>query len=196
MLTGKMKTTAARIAMVVDFEGVHLDREFQIMEVGWCSWDGVKCGCYHYYPKKNYRDLTVNHLRTVNYVRKHIHGLSYIPRKEIARSSRKVEKDIRELYDKCKDEYRTYVAYKGGIVEKNFLSQLNIPSINLECLECPIFNDMLRLTTVASCGEHDLPLIHHCPKVECYHFVQWLRAYLGLPRDSNYVNYDRVAQFM
>ena len=38
------------------------------------------------------------------------------------------------------------------------------------------------------CGHHDEPLRHHCPRVECYHFVSWMRHQCGLPHNWNMCN--------
>ena len=68
--------------------------------------------------------------------------------------------------------------------------------IDLESLRCPKFDDLHWLTSVSSCGHHQDPVQHHCSKVECYHFVQWMRSQRGRDRDRSYVNHDRAQWFL
>ena len=58
--------------------------------------------------------------------------------------------DVKKLYDTYKTPTRTYVAYKGGTLEKDLLDRLNIPCWNLEEAGCPKFERLARLGTVSS----------------------------------------------
>ena len=199
-------TDLTTVCMIVDLEGFHLSarqgrpKEFVVRELGWCVWPGLgsmSCGFKHYYPKDKYHRLPLRDRRTVNYVRDHIHGLSYDPsRKEHARSQGQVTKDLQELYKTYSTPERNRVAYKGGHVEKDLLAKLGIPSLDLETVGCPKFESLNRLTTVGSCGHHLNPLRHHCPRVECYHFMQWLRKTLRLPYDFHFVNLERACKLL
>ena len=59
-------------------------------------------------------------------------------------------------------------------------------------MTCPKFDDMPRLRGVRSCGYYQDPLRHHCPKVECYHFVEWIWRMIDLPYDLSLINMERV----
>lgn len=77
-------------------------------------------------------------------------------------------------------------------MEKTLLQDLGILFLNLEYVRCPKFDHMACLRTIGTCGHHDDSFHTCCPKVECYHFVQWLRGRLGLPRDLTFIHVDRV----
>ena len=199
-----MMTDLNAICMIVDLEGFQLSarqgrpKTFVVRELGWCVWPGVgpmSCGCYHYYPKDKYHRLPLRDRRTVKYVKEHIHGLSYDPsRAEHAGPPWQVAQDLEELYKTHSTPERNRVAYKGGQVEKDMLAKLGIPSLDLETVGCPRFESLTRVVTVGSCGHHTNPLRHHCPQVECYHFMQWLRKTLHLPYDFHFVNLERACK--
>ena len=88
------------------------------------------------------------------------------------------------------------VAYKGGHNEKERLQRWGIPHCNLEQAQCPKFDTMTRLCRPTPCGCHDHPWRNHCPQIECYHFVHWMRGQLGLDRDWNFVNRHRIHRWM
>ena len=158
--------------------------------MGWCCLHTPhKHGSYHYVPTTDFKDLTTKDKRTVDYVQQRIHGLSYYPPPGQGRSYPSLYKDIQKLYRRYSTPTTPYVAYKGGSCEKTLLTSLHIPCWNLELLGCPSFEHLPRLRTVSSCGQHADFLNNHCPIVETYHFVTWLRRYLNLPYDTSYVNW-------
>ena len=66
------------------------------------------------------------------------------------------------------------VGYRGGHVEKDLLTKLNIPSLNLETLACPKY-DVLRCqipinSLLPSSGFHHDVNSHLCPVTECHTF--------------------------
>ena len=195
-----------KICLIVDLEGFQLaarkgkPKEFVVRERGWCVWpgaDAASCGSLHYYPTDKYRDLHLRDHRTVKYVTEQIHGLLYHPTQaEKARPPWQMYKDLEDLYKTHSTPERMMVAYKGGVVEKEVLSKLGIPSLDLEKVGCPKFDIMNRVTTMGSCSHHAHPLRHHCPKVECYHFMQWLQKTLHLTYDSHFVNLERVSHLL
>ena len=190
-----------KICLIVDLEGFHIaarkSKLYSVVvhEMGQCAWPGSDafCGTFHYFPTDKYRDLHLRDRRSVKYVMDHIHGLSYHPTcEEQVRPPWQLYEDIEDLYNTHKTSDRVLVGCKGGRVEMEILSKMGIPSVNLEHLGCPKFDTMTRLATMGSCGHHAKPLCHHCPQVECYHFMQWLRKTLKLPRDCNFVNIERA----
>ena len=107
----------------------------------------------------------------------------------LSKRFRHLHRDLLNLYQRSKTVERPYVAYKGGTIERDLLKKLNIPAGNLEEAGCPKFKRLLQLCTLGSCGQHEDLFRHHCPRVECYHFVQWLRSRLNLCYDTNYYQY-------
>ena len=188
-----------RIGMIIDLEGFHLNPrrgkpgEFLPRELGWCDWRGCGHGSHHYAHSSRYPDLPLRDRRTVRYVTQKVHGLPFLPTpEEQARPAFQMTQDIKELYKEYCTPERPLVGYKGGTIERDTLETLGIPSVNLERFGCPKYDDMSRLTTVKSCGHHEKPLVHHCPQVECYHFVQSMQKMNGLSWDTNYVNLERL----
>ena len=99
--------------------------------------------------------------------------------------------DVHHLYQKQKTSEQPLVACRGGMIERQWLTLWGIPHIDLEPLGYPKFDHLPRLGSVGSCGRHRDPLCHHCPKGECYHFVQWMQGQRGLDHDMCYVNHEQ-----
>ena len=172
-----------KICAVIDLEGFYIKSRggFHIRELGFCDWQCHRMGSRTYQTSGLFRDLPKEDRRAAAYVMKHIHGLSYSPRPwENARFPEDIEDDIRAIYQQAKTHQRDRLGYKGGCVERDLLARLNIPSHNLEDDGCPPFRKIRRLSRVQGCGLHQKPWVHHCPMVECVHFVQWMRRESGL----------------
>lgn len=192
--------------MVIDIDGFILpasrgrEKQYTAQELGWCNWRGFYYNSKHYKPPRQYLqdyDFTLADVKTIKYVKNNVHGLPFYPDSDgDAVDALILEIDIEKIYHKNKTLERTLVAYKGGTWEKYLLDKLQIPSINLEDFNCPKFDDMLKLTSCSSCGHHFQPLRNHCPRVECYHFVHWIRKMTKLPHDMNFVNLDRLERFI
>ena len=74
----------------------------------------------------------------MNFVISKIHGLSYQPSQtEHEQNPRIVGTLIKDFYQDYSTVERAVVGYKGGHMEKDVLTQLNIPSLNLETVGCP-----------------------------------------------------------
>ena len=186
----------AHVCLVLDLEGFEVQGQFLVRELGWCDWTGQHWGTTHYYPIQPYSEAWKDR-RLVRFVRRHIHGLPYTPtHREQARPAAALEQDVRELVHKFQQPDKTVVAYKGGHYEKELLQRWGIPHFNLEQARCPKFDTMTRLCRPTSCGCQDHPWRHHCPQIECYHFVHWMRGQLGLDRDWNFVNLHRLHRWL
>ena len=186
-----------QVCLVIDMDGYRRGSDFIPRELGWCNHDNTDCDSIHYYPRWPYSFLSDRDQRTAHYIYQHIHGLNYYPGawKDYPHFD-DLKQDLVDLYNKNKTPERRTIAYKGGHVEKDLLKELKLPSFNLEEAGCPKLDHLPRLRSMASCGQHIDPLNHHCPKVECYHFVQWMRSRQHLPYDQRYVNTHRVNRFL
>ena len=187
----------SQVCLVIDMEGYHRRSDFIPRELGWCNHDNTDCNSIHYFPWWPYSYLSDKDQRTARYVRRHVHGLSYYPdTRDGCHLYTQLEHDLEAVYRRNRTSERRYIAYKGGRFEKDLLYELGLPSFNLEEVGCPKFDRMTRLRSIASCGQHRDPLNHHCPKVECYHFVQWMRCRQHLPYDQRYVNTNRANRLL
>ena len=80
-----------------------------------------------------------------------MHGLPFRPAPaEHAHPQEDLRKHLRDLYEAHATTQRPIVAYKGGRVEQDLLREMGLPSLDLEVFGCPKFDNMTRLTTVAS----------------------------------------------
>ena len=125
------------VCLVIDLEGFHVQDAFQHRELGYHSWQG-DAGSQAFFQRVEYRDLGARDRRTVGIVRRKIHGLSYQPSEaEDPTHPRNLRGLLRRLYREFATEHRTVVAYKGGTVEKQLLSDSGLTGLNLESLGCP-----------------------------------------------------------
>ena len=182
------------ITGIIDFDGFTVNNKFWCKEAAWCSGKNCMVGTHFKFPKR-FKELTPQEQRNARYVTKNIHRLRFDF--EHRRSN-----PLSALLPIVKHWYDTYgkqgvVGYKGGHVEKDVLDRLNIPSLNLEDLGCPKFNELyaeyskndpemnfLWEAETVECGFHihirrprgtpmDLMPTHHCPRVEVMVFHKW-----------------------
>ena len=134
--------------------------------------------------------LTPQHRRTVTYCSR-LHGMPWQPRssERIVHPQQQVEAVMRqwfELVQQTSRKQRPVVAYKGGHVELDLLTVMNIPTCNLELWNCPKV-DALALQfpevkpEVHMCykGNHALAgdtALVHCPKLEVTLFAEFVAA--------------------
>ena len=122
-----------------------------------------------------------DYVRSCNYVRTFIHKLPFdVPRGMKAFQISALEAIVENFYREIKVDTNSAIAYKGGHYERNLLASLNIPSINLECFQCPkaegLFHQLVWLET---CGHHlTNDAYWHCSKVEVEAFGVQLQRQL------------------
>ena len=166
-----------------------------LYELGWCDWMGQHRGSIHYKPSVPWPNLSPKDRRTAYDCTTHIHGLAYYP-PSLYHLAHELKTDAQHLYEQHKTTERSLVAYKWSLIQRQWLTSWGMPHIDLEPLGCPKFNDLPRLSSVASCGQHKHPLQLHCPQVKCYHFVQWMRGQRGLDHDTRYIHHERTQRFL
>ena len=164
------------ICMILVLDGYRVTQQpFMIREMGWCNMQG-QADSIHFTGPIAYSELSAKVKRTVNYVYHRVHGLSFNAKpREKALPLELVETIIQTLYQKLCTNDQYVVAYKGGTIEKDWLTKLNIPSVNLEWFFCPKVTELIDtgFHPGCSCGFHQKPE-HHCPKQETFLFYQWL----------------------
>ena len=168
-----------KTCMTLDFEGFFVQKQFQVRELG-CVSHTQDHHRYAFHPKTPYSALSVKDQRTVQYVRKHVHGLSFISRPpEHAQQQHAVSLVVKALYEIYKTDTKTLVAFKSGHVEKDLLNKLNIPWTDLEKWGSPKYSErgerIPQELSIPSCGYHLNDNIHHCPVTECSAFWRWCR---------------------
>ena len=137
-----MQALQNNLCFILDLEGFFINKTFQVRELGYYTWNKEN-GRHAFSIPIPYKELSDKDKRTVNFVIKKIHGLSYHFLKAEGFQPREVLEDlIQNIYSRYKEGQRTVVGYKGGHVEKDLLKKLNIPSIDLETLGCPKYDKL------------------------------------------------------
>ena len=169
------------LCLILDLEGFFINKTFHVRELGYHTWNGEH-GRHAFSIPIPYKTLNDKDKRTVNFVCHKIHGLTYQPcdpeRFQDPRVLGPLVKDLHDMYVRCSEGQRTVVGYKGGHVEKDLLQKLNIPSLNLETLGCPKYDDLKSemLPLLPSCSFHKDSFVHHCPVKECHAFWKWYQS--------------------
>ena len=164
------------MCLCIDLDGFRIRNKFIVRELGWS--DGEQSSCFHYTHDMHYEDLSYQDKKTVNYARRHVHGLTFRPNPQEHRyfglhSQDELEEDLAFLYELNATRDSPVVAYKGGQLEKDLLNKLNIPSVNLETLGCPKYDELRKNKPQRNCGCHRGSRANHCSMAECRLFMEW-----------------------
>ena len=84
-----------------------------------------------FYPCKRYEDVEWKYQRTFQYCKPHIHKLNYNPKKY----SPECLQVLPILNEFIVDNGIELILYKGGTIERDLSKALDIPSLNIECIE-------------------------------------------------------------
>lgn len=85
-----------------------------------------------------------------------------------------LDNQIREIYETLKSPGKDLFAFKGGQVEKEKLTALNIPHVNLEEYGCPKYDLIKKREHIRlGCPYHKQKKVH-CPLSEVMTFKSWL----------------------
>ena len=163
------------ICCVIDFEGFYLSsrREFLVREIGYIGMDWDSAVSLRFNLSDFVNDLSAKDWKTISYVKHHISGLTFRPlKREFVFDYHELDACLLRIYNLFKTHEKVLVAYKGGNVEREKLTELNIPSVNLEEFGCPKFKDLCNGTD-PNCGYHVRPNVH-CPRAEVLCFRNWI----------------------
>ena len=175
-----MEVFQDNLCFILDLEGFFINKTFHARELGYFTWN-QEHGRHAFFVPVPYKTLNGKDERTVNFVIRKIHGLSYQPSQtEHAQNPRIVGTLSKDSYQDYSTGEGTVVGCKGGYVEKDVLIQLNILSLNLETLGCPKYCVLKYQTSfqllLPSCGFHVDDSMHHCPVTECSAFWHWYKS--------------------
>lgn len=134
-----------RVRIIIDIDGFRLSRSKYLVKE--CAYIDLRTKTAHLYRFKVEQELFVlppDIQRSIKWVTNHIHGLAFndapndLPQK-------KFHLLLFHLIRLCKKD-NSYIAYKGGDVEKNFLTHAGAPNlVNLEVYDVPKFNEIYNL---------------------------------------------------
>ena len=174
-----MEVFQDNLCLSFDLEGFFINKKFDARELGYFS-SNQEHGSHAFFVtvRLSHKTLCDKDKRTVNFVISKIHGLSYQPSQtEHEQNPRIVGTLIKDLYQDYSTVEKTVVGYKGGHVEKDVLTQLDIPSLNLETVgvsQILYIKPPLTIVTQLrfSCRRH----MHHCLVTECTAFWQGCKS--------------------
>jgi hypothetical protein len=196
-----------RVTHIMDLDGFVLHDGFLCKEMALIE---VGTGTVHYEHfrlGRRYCDLTPKDRKVVNYVSRHVHGIPFVDHSNEELEQSDIRKIVLLLLSNGNHELSdVVVGYKGGNLERMVLDSVGIPSVNLELIGCPKYDelmvsskyDMLRSRTAdqnsrnqsshvahaAACPLHVLfkqDSVAHCAKHEVVMFRRWyLMCYLSL----------------
>ena len=122
---------------VLEMFGFFIGKNFYPREVGMSGRNGTSSHQKYVIPFE-YQQLDSGDQMLVQVCKRHIHGLKFHARKEEnAHKQDRLEQDVLGLYESAKSETRDVMAYRGGQPERDLLTKLNIPSLDLNALGYP-----------------------------------------------------------
>ena len=176
-LTSSQMQALERICLIVDMEGFFLPK-FHVRELGYATYLGG-AGSKHYWMPMKYTDLVPAQQRQANFVTRRIHGLPFTPTHfEDAQPQEQLVQDVTDLYQMYMTADKPTIAYKGGHIEKDLLSELELgPFVDLEDFGCPKVVDLIHGgfgQEVWDCGLHQGNGAAHCAMAECQILREWV----------------------
>lgn len=186
------------IKFIIDAEYFCIDSTKLVKELGVLDVDSGQAHCRYYqvckikrpdgsYKRLRFFDLSSRDRYQIIWIKNYKTGLMFedLPHDEPQENFMHY---IRELGDIANGRL---IAYKGGTLERDLLHQLGIPSINVETLGCPRFDQIVDthpewFDATLQCGRHvkrnraqDIPKqrVTHCPRTELNCFYKWLIHY-------------------
>ena len=168
--------------LCIDMDGFYVDNKFLVREIGWYAPlpDGKSTyGVQHFTHDYTWDMLSPKDQRTVAYVKRHITGLPFHPSpREYALhvsdlpAQNMVASYVEQLWKRFKTPTCNTVAYKGGTLKFVLLTLLCIPTIDLETIGCPTFNNLKDHYIFPTCACHTRDNVH-CSMSECFVFSHW-----------------------
>ena len=172
-----------KLCLCIDIDGFRMqEKTFIVRDLGWCDGEVTRVGTFHYERGYRREDMRETDRKTIQFVKHLVTGLPFRPSpqeriKYPMRSQEDVEQDVLALWNSYKNSFCNVVAYKGGELERDILKRLGIPSFNLEELNCPKYDALVKLYgKTFNCNCH-LVGDFHCSEDEVYLFMRWYKKH-------------------
>ena len=163
-------------------DGFYVGNKFLVREIGWYTPlfnVNEAYGVQHFTHDWVLHALPSQDQRHVCYVKRHITGLTFRPSPmeyylhgDDLPGQDQVATHVEQLWKHYKTPDCNTVACKGGTLEFVLLTLLCIPSLDLEKLGCPTFNQLQSNYVFPRCSCHIHPNVH-CAMSECFVFSKW-----------------------
>lgn len=166
--------------MVIDVDGFRIGKKFYPRELGVSSLTQNTTKSYRFNLTELSKIMTSKDWYNAHYCTNYIHGLTFkpVPGERDTYPEDWIKPLIQFLYDENKRNDQYVVAYKGGTIEKDYLFELEIPTVNLEFFGCPKYNSLPE-PPIPNCGFHQKTILH-CPKKETFAFAEWYKNNITL----------------
>ena len=137
-MTNEKETLVIKRTFSPDMDGFRIQKRFFCKELGLLKVGEDTASSFFFDIGVRWSDLDEKDTRCCKYLTKQIHKRpSGVPRGTKAYSLKALEKLVINFYKGVRTDRKSTLAYKGGILERDLLKRLGIPSVNLECFGCP-----------------------------------------------------------
>lgn len=163
------------LSLIIDLDGFNFNKTFHVRELGFFSLTKQTYGSFRFNLCPIIHEMSEADWRTAIHCKFHIHGLSVkpLPWEKDCYDEKSLDALVKDLYKKNETQSEYVIGYKGGILERNLLEKLCIPSLNLENFGCPKYDHLME-PKIEDCGYHLRFENVHCPMKECIAFGHWV----------------------
>ena len=162
--------------MVIEIQGFFIRKKFYVRELGACGRNETKSHQKYKIPFRK-KELDSDDQRIIFLHESQIHGLSFHCKKgENAHEQECLEQDVLDLYHSAKSETCDIVAYRGGQPEKELLTKLKIPNIDLSDFGCAKVECLAKIgyRLLGGCEFHRVGLSTCCAFARCRFLREWV----------------------
>ena len=166
----------AEICMVIEIQGFFIRKKFYVRELGACGRNETESHQKYKIPFEK-RKLDSDDQRIIFLHESQIHGLRFHCKDgEAAHGQECLEQDVLDLYHSAKSETWDIVAYRGGQPEKELLTRLKIPNIDLNDFGCPEveYLEKIGYRLLGGCEFHRMGLSTRCAFARCRVLREWI----------------------
>ncbi|XP_076643770.1 uncharacterized protein LOC143354001 [Halictus rubicundus] len=131
----------ARITHIMDMDGFELSSGFLCKELAIIDVHDGSNVLAEFRLGKTINNLSADDRRTVEYTTNCVHGIPFTDFGFESYNQGDIKSVIRNFVSDCSNPV---VAYKGGHFELDILRQMRINSYNLENMECPTYDNLIK----------------------------------------------------
>lgn len=161
------------LCLVIDLEGFFLGKHFYVRELGYTIRSG-ESGVVFFAMPVAYDALSPHHRRIAQYTTRHVHGLPWVPApEELALPQDRLPDIVRTLHLAHGTPRHHVVAFKGGHIERDLLTALHIPHVDLEQFGCPktsLLRTQFPDRELWTCDHHPTT---HCGQTDAQLYWTW-----------------------
>jgi len=160
------------VTAIFDMDGYTVDGVFKCKELGWKYLNHPTAYSF-FFHHGNLHNLSAKDRFSANYIYQNVFDIGYGEYWPGMLKGCEVERMVDRLHGQGR------VAFKGGHYERDMLTELRIPFLNLEDVGCPKVDKLLEDCPFSypTCGHHRKEKCH-CPREEVSVMEWWLNRVL------------------